>query len=160
LVLNLLANYFNVNIVTVRSRSNPYLTFIGKTVDIAIAKYVYDFLHTACASNLKDFIKSSRRKPARSTQENYLQGFIWGVASKLRQAKGELTESNSGLIVAEDARRAALENTLFDPKNLKPVRTEVIRENRAASVAGYIAGQQVQIRKPIESNAAGQLLLS
>jgi hypothetical protein len=160
LVLNLLQNYFNVNAIIIRSRTNPHITFIGKPVDIQIAIYVHEFLHTACATNLKEFIRSCRRKPARSTQENYLQGFIWGVSSKLREAKGHLAENQTGLIVAEDARRQAYEDSLFAGTKLMTTRTEVTRENRAAAHLGFIAGERVHIRKPIESNAAGQLLLS
>lgn len=166
-ILNLLQTYFNVSIVTqiipkwLRSETRqPKITFIGKTVDIQIAIYVYDFLHTCAASSLKEFIKEHRRRPSRSAQQNFIQGFIWGVASGLRQAKAELTEQQNALIVSEDGRRKQFSADYFKDTKLSVVKTEIDRQNRNASLKGFIEGQKVEIRNPLAPNSAGQLLLS
>jgi hypothetical protein len=165
-ILNLLQSYFNITIVSqpvpkwARTETRqPKITFIGKPVDIQIAIYVYDFLHTACAQALREFIKLHRRKPSRSTQENFIQGFVWGVSSKLREAKAELTEQQNALIVSEDGRREQFSDGYFKGGKLTPVKAEVSRENRAASAIGFHQGQKVEIRKPI-ATSAGPLLLS
>jgi hypothetical protein len=168
-ILNLLVAFFNVNVIINRVprlprgfvwAAKPSVTFIGKTVDIQIARYVYEFLHSACSAALRDFVNSRASKPARSTQENFVQGFIWGVANKLREAKAQLTEQQNGLIVSEHGRRDQFESGLYKQTDLKPVKSDLRRVNRDASFAGYIEGQKVEIRKPISTNAAGQQLLT
>jgi hypothetical protein len=166
-ILNLVQTYFNVSIVSqavpkwMRTPTRqPKLSFIGKPMDIQIAIYVYDFLHTACAQALRDFIKLHRRKPSRSTQENFIQGFVWGVSSKLSQSKAELNEQQNALIVSEDGRRKQFSDDYFNRCKLTPVKSEVSRENRAASAIGFHQGQKVEIRKPLSTSAVGQLLLS
>jgi hypothetical protein len=164
-ILNLLVAFFNVNIVltTVPRQANvakPTVTFIGKTVDIQIARYVYDFLHTARAASLRQFCKEFRRKPSRSSQENFIQGWIYGVARTLKKAQSDLSEQQNALIVSEDGRRRQCEESIFDPDKLKLVKSRDPRQNTGAVIAGFVQGQKVSIRKPLESNAAGQLLLS
>lgn len=154
-ILNLLCEFFNVNVVTNRHLS--MVTFIGKEVDIQIARYVYDFLHTACAAALREFAQGKRKLSA-NTKKNFVQGFIYGVAHKLRQAQGNLGPQTEALVLNERARREKFESSTF--QNLKPVKAEPDRRNDRASIAGFIQGEKVQIRKPIETNAAGQQLLA
>jgi hypothetical protein len=167
-ILNLLVSFFNVNIVVQPvpdwarkiNLKQPAITFIGKTVDIQIARYVYDFLHTVCATSLKQYAKALHRKPSRSTQENYIQGFIYGVSKALQESVATLSHQQSGLIVNEKARRKHFEETIFDPESLAVVKArDVSRKNMEAMTAGFLDGQKVNIRKPIETNGAGQLLL-
>lgn len=160
-ILNLLCEFFNVNVVF---RRRPWwvgtkseLTFIGKPVDIQIARYVYHFLHTACASALREFAQGKRKLSA-NTKKNFVQGFIYGVAHNLRQAQGNLGPQTEALLLNERARREKFESSTF--QNLKPVKAEPDRRNDRASIAGFIQGEKVQIRKPIETNAAGQQLLA
>lgn len=174
-LLNILAAFFNVNVILnhvppwMRTPTRqPYVTFIGTAVDIQIAHYVYDFLHTSCAQSLRVFLvgryglntrgKLRRRAPS-SVQKQFVLGFCYGLSDKLRKAKAALTENQNALIVHESARRDQFEDAAFDPKSLKLVKTDAGRRHENAVLAGFVHGQQVEIRKPIETNAAGQLLL-
>lgn len=162
-ILNLLKSFFNVNIVfqpRPRWCGVSSVTFLGKTVDIQIAKYVYDYLHTCCARSLKDFCRQQRRKPSKSTQENFIQGFIYGIAFKLRAAQAVLPHDQHGLVIKEGARREQAEAEMFSKAELRPVKAELKRRNERALVNGWHEGQKVEIRKPIEANAAGQLFLT
>lgn len=165
-ILNLLVAFFNVNVIINRVRARcfpilkPTVTFIGKPVDIQIARYVYDYLHTTCATCLKTFCAAQRRRPARSTQESFIQGFVYGVSSTLKAVQAELPESQNALIVSERGRRDQTEADQYKKQSLKPVKSELSRYNRDATLAGFIQGEKVQIRKPIATNAAGQLLLA
>lgn len=165
-LLNLLPTFFNVNVVLAcvpkwlrTAKNQPHVTFIGTTVDIQIARYVYDYLHTACAAALREFIQGHKRRPAASTQKQFVQGFVYGVARTLRAAKGELSEHQNAMIVSESGRRDQFQETAFNPDSLKPVKMDAGRRNYGAMISGVAAGERVEIRKPIASHAAGQLLL-
>jgi hypothetical protein len=167
-LLNLIATFFNVNVILqpvpawARSLTGrqPKVTFIGTTVDIQIARYVYDYLHTACAAALREFILSRKRRTSPSTQKQFVLGFCYGVSSKIWAAKAHLTEHQNALILHETARRDQFAETAFDPRTLKPVKADAGRRNENAVAAGFVEGEKVEIRKPIETNAAGQLLLT
>jgi hypothetical protein len=175
-ILNLLPAFFNVNVVIQSvpkwartATRQPHVTFIGTTVDIQIAHYVYDYLHTACKDALWQFCASKcglnrtgslRGRPAASTQKQFVTGFVYGVSHKLREAKASLTENQNALILHESARRDQFEQSAYAPKSLKPVKADPGRRNENAIHAGFIQGEKVEIRKPIATNATGQMLLT
>lgn len=167
-ILNLVVGYFNVSAVIqtvpIAARqlgiARPELVWIGKPVDIAIARYVYDFLHTACARALKVFCAGKSRRPARSTQETFIQGWIYGVGHKLHETELALSIDLRVLISREKQRREKFLDQLFG-RGMKPVKAEISgRGNREALLEGFARGKEVKIRKPIASNAAGQQLLA
>lgn len=165
-ILNLLQAHFNVSVILqcvpawMRTPTRqPHVTFVGTKLDIQIAWYVYEFLLLACTTALKEFC-TLRRKPAASTQKQFVLGFIYGVSSKLHKAKAELSEQQNALILSECGRRDQFQNAAFHPDLLKPVKSDAGRRNDNAVHAGFVQGKKVNIRKPIETNAAHQLLLA
>lgn len=164
-ILNLVNHFFNVSVVIrpvplwmrKQGLKKPSITWIGKTVDIQIAQYVYDFLNQAACTALKQFAQENRRKLSRAKQQSFIVGFCYGISSTLQKAQDALPEHGYGLILHERARRDQLESELFDPKNLKPVKSDLERRNPDAITSGFIAGQEIQIRKPLTQSAPLQL---
>jgi len=150
LILNLVKRFFRVEIVICL----PNVAFVGRQTDIAIAHYVHDFLLRALREGIRAYQSEMKRKLSRTRRQNFVQGWIYGVAAKLNDAAQQL--------VVEDARYALIA-TDADPrvqdamKQFYPEtytrKTPTIRRDRTAMESGWITGKKVDIHQPLAGPA-------
>lgn len=158
-VFSLLQTYFHVTVCL----SKPEMIVIGKPTDVLLARYVHDFLLRAgrdCLRTYEREEKAARRRMTTNKRAGYLTGFIYGVAAMLRRARQTLvlTESQTALVVAEDAARARLLAELVPHRAGVSALTEG-RKNRTAMEAGYAQGRATTINQPLEGSGRATLLL-
>lgn len=149
LAINLVGAHFNVRPIF----GKPAVTFIGTEADIAMAKYVVEFLVTTsrrCREQWEREEVSARRRIATNKRHHFTAGFFYGIGSKLGQRSKVLAISQPryALIVRDaDQRRKDYEDEHFDTVPMDPIRHP--RKNRDALIAGFIAGSETKIAQPI-----------
>ncbi len=147
-VLSILLNFFHVGVCV----SKPRVIFAGRPTDIAIAKYVHDFLLRAGTDCLKAYDRNERKERRRMTtakRAGFIAGFIYGVVSTLQKASDaiQLDDAKAALIVAEEqAREAEMDKVAPNRQKVKRIET---RKNKTALAHGFHAGRATKIQTPI-----------
>jgi hypothetical protein len=159
LVLNIVLNYFNVNVVSADS-SRGDVCFIGLPSDIEIAKYVFEFLVWSCRDGLKRYQKEQPRKLSRTKRENFIAGFVYGVRSQLRSAKEQLQieESKTALVIAAEQHRQEYQDQLYP--QTKEIATKLSRLNDSALMTGFAHGEKTSISPAVGAAAVQTRLLT
>ena len=158
LAINLVGAHFNVRPIFGR----PEVTFIGTATDIAMAKYVVEFLVTTsrrCLGQWEREEVADRRRITANKRHYFTAGFFYGISSKLGAKEKTLAieQPRYALIVRDaDQRRKEYSDEHFDTEPMEPIRHP--RKNRAALVAGFIVGKQTEIGEPLGEAAAVPLL--
>lgn len=147
-VLSILLNFFHVSVCV----SRPRVIFAGRPTDIAIAKFVHDFLLRAGTDCLKAYDRAERvakRRMTTAKRAGFIAGFVYGVMSTLRQAGStlQLDDAKTALICAEEkAREAEMDKVAPNRHKVKRIET---RKNQTALQRGFTAGRETKIQTPI-----------
>jgi len=160
LVGEILVNYFPVRCCLHRN----HLVVIGFEQDVSIAGYVFSFLVGACNRSVSDYVKrekKARRKVSLEKKQNFIRGWMYGVAHNLRRAdhtSPTLEDSKTALVVADRKRRI---ESRFDElfPTAKDLKIEEGRKNSTALTSGWLAGKSTSIHQPLSNTQQGTLLL-
>ncbi len=140
LILNVVKRFFRVEIIACR----PNVAFIGRRTDIALAHYVHDFLVRALRDSLRAFKGQMRRK-------SFIQGWIYGVAFKLKETSEQMAveDSRFALVKLDEDPRVRAAADAFYPVT-ETAKIDLKRKNPSAMMEGWVTGKKVDIRKPLE----------
>lgn len=148
-LLSMMRRFFHVEPCIMGRR----VMFVGRTTDVAIAGFVWDFLRGACKRCLaayKEHERAARRKTTPLKTRNFTAGFGWGVWDKLsasRAAAPVLSDSSSALVLAEEsARKARLAELVPNTASVKPRAQKLVR---SAAGHGFAAGKATEIHTPL-----------
>lgn len=159
LVLNIVVNFFNVEVCLCA----PRVLFVGLAHDVVIARYVFDFLVWAIKKETAAFAideKKARRVVNGAKRHNFIQGFIYGVASKLNEAKTHALEDQKWALVLSE-RKKAREDYLGElVPNTRTRQIKGPRENKTALMRGWERGRETNINRPLEGAQRGTLALA
>ena len=147
-IFGLLRRFFHVTTCL----DKPCMVVVGKAADLAIARYVHDFLLRAGRAALKaDELseKRARRRMTAAKRVGFLNGFCYGIAAQLEAAKETLRlgDSHKALVVAEEKEREAhMKEIVGETSPLKPLKQT---KNQGAVWRGFVQGQATQIHRPL-----------
>jgi hypothetical protein len=146
LILNLVKRFFRVDIIA----DLPNIAYIGRETDISIAQYVYDYLLRALRGGLRVYQAEVRRKLSRTRKQNFIQGWIYGVAFKLEAAAKQLAveDSRFAMVKVEEDPRVRAAAKQFYPRT-RPVKTKLHRKDLSAMEVGWRNGKNVDIHQPL-----------
>jgi hypothetical protein len=135
-----------------RGTSQYCITFVGTAWDIQIAVYVYTFL-------IRAFRDAWRIRRGRARNRHaFMHGMYHGLCSKLDEQRKQQV-SGEGLIFVGRA-LARRENYLQRFGKLGSQDTTPDADATAASLAGYMAGRDTEIRSGITNNGIAAPLLT
>lgn len=150
-ILPLLTAHFFVKIVKSRRTGATVHHILGRSENVEVAKYVFDFLNSSFRQLWLNYKQATNCGTA-SKQSFYL-GLYGGLNTQLSNARKNV-ESETGLVVVEDdPALARFMQAAFN--NLKhEKRGKVKLRDREAQNAGHEAGKNLKIRRGLDS--AGQ----
>jgi len=155
LAANLLGPFFNVSVV--RCRGN--VKFVGLPQDIEIARYVWEFLSETAHRLVREQRALLRGRFTENRRRNFLYGFFYGVASKLRASKAQLIPEGSSTALALVDRAA--ERHDFVAEQIGPTHTFALarpkRRDPDAMTSGYQRGKAVEIRRAMAGSQSARL---
>jgi hypothetical protein len=153
--LNIVHNYFNVNVVW----SRPDAVVIGTETEVEIAWYVIGFLSQAASRGLRQHQMESARKLSPAKKRGYVAGFFYGVSSKLRVTREtlEIEGPLNALVLRRDQERKEYQDTQFQTATI-PERS--LKKNKDSLRAGYVDGWTTEINKGLEGKQTSALLLN
>jgi hypothetical protein len=157
-IFNILMRFFKVEVCL----SNPQVIFVGRETDVAIAGYVYDFLVGVLSRLLREFgeaEKKARRVVNANKKKNFIQGFIYGISSKLSESEVQLqiADQQSALVVVEKQARVAYLDELVPNRATKKLTSPKL--NRTALMSGFREGEKTTIHQPLNGGARETLAL-
>lgn len=159
LVSNILAGYFNVRICHTR----PHIAILGFESDVTIAGYVFDFLVRSCSRAVSEYSaqeKRYRRKMFAAKRENYIRGWMYGVASNLLKQEHlrALPGTSTHLVLSNQKREL---DDFFDKEfpRAKPAARKAGKQNQTALTSGWLAGKKTTITTPLDGSEQQTLLL-
>ncbi len=120
-------------------RAGRKLNFVGTSVDVQIALYVYVFLtrrFAYCWAHHRGLMRNRR---------SFVHGMYWGIYSKLKEAEPPEPPHAPGLVLAE---RNAYIGAVFGPTENNESKSPD-RLAQAAAWAGYLKGRETEIRRPL-----------
>lgn len=142
-------HYFRVRTIWER----PDLAVVGFETDVTIAGYVFAFLVRACSQALKDYVaaeRKGRRKVTTRKKQSFIQGWMYGVATTLRDPDApchEIQDSKTALIIAEKKSQVDKHfEQLFPDCISSPIRKKPF--NKTALWHGYRRGKDTSITTP------------
>lgn len=147
--LNIAHAWFNVNITVMMGASKALV--VGTKLDIELASYVVTFLVRSCRDSLskwKQEEKIRRRKTTGAKAQNFIQGFFWGVAARLREQRETMCAQNEGLAIVLSNGREAREEAAKGFRGKGRVTTVELarpRMDRRASLSGFLHGNKTDI---------------
>lgn len=149
-IFNVLVTFFHVTVCV----STPDMVVIGKAADLAIARYVYDFLLREGRASLRkyeQFEKSERRRMTPAKRTGYLKGFVYGIFANLDRSRVKLAlgDAHAALVVAEEREREAHLDELVPNRQTITARKQ--RMNRTALEHGFDDGRATSINTPLGS---------
>jgi hypothetical protein len=160
LITNLVITFFPVKITLHEKRTikgwrmvtEKDLVFMGTEQDVAIARYVFDFLVGASSRAMSTYVageKKARRRVTPRKKAGFLQGWIYGVASRLKPAtqSAALGEGKAIILKRRETALAAYAREQFP--NAGAVDREKKKTNDDALTAGWIEGRKTSIRTPV-----------
>jgi hypothetical protein len=156
-LLGVASAYFHVEVCVCRKR----VLLVGRTTDVQIAGYVFDFLRRSGRECLRSYEAAEKRQRRRMTplkRGNFLAGFVWGVRSKLAETREhlQLTESQTALVLAEGAAREEKMAELVPNTRKLPERKQ--RLIRSAALCGYVSGRNTRIHQPLRGTPGNERL--
>lgn len=160
LIANLVIAFFPVRITLASERkfkgwrlvSDKELVFMGTDQDVAIARYVFDFLVGASSRAMSAYVANERKERRRVTprkKAGFLQGWVYGVSSRLKKPAGAAA-LGAGKAIVLQRRETALE--AYQRKqfpNAGDVKREKKKINDDALTAGWIEGRKTSVRTPV-----------
>lgn len=157
-VFGILQTFFHVTVC----RRGAEMLVIGRTQDVAIARYVHDFLlRTAreCLRVWEGCEKADRRRVTLNKRASYLTGFFWGISGKLAASRETmpLTDNQRAIVLTEKAAREAVLNDLVPQR--ETLKALPARRNLDALGAGLRDGEKTNIHQPLGGATGGVLLL-
>jgi hypothetical protein len=160
LIGNLVMTYFPVRLTIFskygfkRGRLVPEkeLAFMGTEQDVAIAIYVFDFLVGASSRAMSAYVageKKARRRATPRKKAGFLQGWVYGVASRLKrpEATAALGEGKAIILKRRETALAAYAREQFP--NAGEIDREKKKTNDDALTAGWIEGRKTTVRTPV-----------
>lgn len=138
----------------IRGTSQYCITLIGTSWDTQIAIYVYKFLVYQFRQCWK-----TRRGRARN-RHAFMHGMYHGICSKLDEQRIQTPPSDGALILI--SRGLALRSAYMEKRfgQTEKINTTPDADAQAASLAGYLAGRDTNIRTAINGNGRSVPLLS
>lgn len=146
--------FFNVDVILGR----PSFIMVGTRSDIAIATYVYEFCCGCLSRSLSAFARESRRL-SKTKRHNYIAGWIYGLASTLKQQRAALMEATVGMdlmIRSEAQRRADYVTTHIATRDATFKKRH--RHDHSAMIAGILDGKQTKINAGLGSRNSTLLI--
>jgi hypothetical protein len=169
--LNVLVAFFHVDVcvhrvspIRVRLKlAKPEVTFVGRASDITIAHYVFEFVVRSgrrCEAEWAKGERAMRRKVTGNKRRNFMQGFIYGLTSRLSEARKSqpMDDSKTAIVVAERAERERYMDGLVG--KTKPIQIEEGRRNDSAIMAGFGRGRDTTIAQPLNAAPGAPLALA
>jgi len=146
--LNICVRFFHVEVCIYR----PRVVFVGTPTDIAIANYVCGFLQQQGRRFLREWEAEERKarlKVTKNKRENFIQGFIYGIAANLTEAnRFAMDDAKFAIVLAEQkSRRSAAMDALIP--NRETAQRIIKRENTTAIMAGWRKGKETKIAPAI-----------
>ena len=166
-VTGILLEFFHVRIVALRDRRDgcSSIALIGSVADVALARWVYEFLSGAFVRLWRDYQR--REGVGVRHRESYYRGLFRGLTIKLEAGKQEnrdaFTAATGGdyelMIASKDARLEAWLKDAFD--NLRKGRTNKLGEieHPEAFLSGREDGRSLEIFKPLDTSESRGLVL-
>jgi len=152
LALNLVHAFFNVSCV----RGRGSVKFVGLPQDIEIARYVWEFLSETARGLVHEQRALLRGRFTENRRRNFIFGFFYGVASRLRGSEALLIPEGSSTALALVDRAA--ERKDFVAAEIGPTQDLTIalpkRKDPDAMTRGYVLGKAVEIRKAVGAPAS------
>lgn len=151
----ILLSHFKVRtcVVSYGGWQSTELSIVGFESDVTIAGYVFHFLVRACQRAVVDFVateRKARRVMNAKKKEDYIYGWMWGVASNLRGQKTSepsLMDSQTALVLADKKRRVddRFAELFPDTKKIEG------KTKKMTTVAhkGFMAGKSTSIHQPL-----------
>ncbi|MBA3603593.1 MAG: DUF2786 domain-containing protein [Parachlamydiaceae bacterium] len=155
-IAKILETYF-VNIVFSRSQGFIYLEILGSAVNLEIAEYVADFLHTEL-ENLWSFAQFKHTQLKGATAKNsFFLGIARGYCDKINFLKKEyVAETKNALMI--------IEKKLMDAADKVYSRLKQTRSHAnfcpTSSALGEKMGRELQINSAINSSKNSSALIS
>lgn len=156
--LQIVNTFFHVTVVILNCR----ILFVGRSSDIVIAEYAYEFLVKAGSRCLKQFEteeRGARRKVNQAKRRNYLEGFFYGIARTLSGLRTQqtLTDAQLALVIHEKASRDQVIKEVCG--KTKDVPLALGRKVRSALDAGFEQGRDTRINQPLGTSPGSPLQL-
>lgn len=162
--LNLIHNYFNVDVTCIRRGGRCLI--VGTALDVELAEYVCTYLVRACRQCLahwKDGERRHRRKTSGGKVASFIEGFFLGLRVKLHAQRKSQAEQHAGLALALALEDGARARNVFARSVLTGKITTItmpqLRRHRQSGSAGFIAGQSTEIRSGLRGGAPSPCLL-
>lgn len=151
LAVGLASRFFNVQAVL----TYPDVVLIGTKADIAVARYVIDYL----ARTVEACAHAERRQHGlrftENRRRNYVAGFFYAVSSSLDQEREQLMLTNNvyALTVTTGIEKRRKKEREIFPKTKPQHNPRPKRVDRNWLHAGWVAGKQVQIKPAVATSA-------
>jgi hypothetical protein len=160
LALNIAVNYFNVSACIDRGRKEVVL--VGQSDAIEVADYIVGFLVRACRWQAKNYSTKelqARRRMTSGKRAAFIAGFFTGISVQLREGRFDLMRHNTELaiVLATDEKRRDEELARIVGK-MTSIKTKPLRRS-AATIAGFCAGRDTKLNRPLAGNGQGVLAL-
>ena len=155
LALGVASRFFNVNVVL----RYPHVSFIGTKTDIAVARYVFDFLSAEADRCVVHTRKEYRHKFTENRRRNFLAGWFYAINASLDKGKERLALEENRLalvLVNNEARRDQKSAELF-PNTVTIPLPSPKRKERTWLYHGFLEGKKVQIRPGIAARGTVEL---
>lgn len=159
--MGIVITFFNVSACL----DKPRVVFVGSETDIAIARYVYEFIVAAGKRQLRDFEndeRSVRRRMTPNKRRGFYQGFIYGISRQLTDRRKQMQIEDGGktaiVLVEKQRQRDELLAEVVGGKTKTIVHREM-RKNLDALWSGYVAGSNTKINKPLSGTREAVLAL-
>lgn len=149
-ITSLLGEYFFVRIVTRRDRRAGKTIFIilGEETNVAVARYVYEFLHRAFKDLWKQYQKETGAKSG--SKQSYYMGLYKGLQEQFK-AKHREVVTDRGLILVKDGDLERFVKDNFD--RLRSSSQKVNLNDARAKEQGFEKGKSLHISRGIESSS-------
>jgi hypothetical protein len=156
LALNVVLNFFNVTPVL----SYPNVKWIGTTANVAIGKYVWEFVASACDRAVSEEKQNWPTKFTENRRRNYIFGFFNGVFHSLNEGKEQFALANNqyGLVLAKDEDRRKIKLEEECPHTRKILNPGPKRRDRNWMAAGWQKGRDLEINPGLAPPAEEKVL--
>jgi len=153
LALNLIAAFFNVNVVMRATDA----VFIGRPADIKVAQYVLGFITQSVDAEVRKWRKFVGHRFTENARRNYIHGWFYAVINGLDNRKQQLVQESHSLavILSDNADKRDAETKEMFPVTQPVDIMKPKRINRNWLNLGYGDGEKLRLHPAIE--AAGKL---
>jgi len=127
------------------------LTFVGTKTNIEIARYIHNFLINCFRREWKLKTKKLRNRKA------FMYGMYAGLYYKLTLTEPKQSEKEGIILVGDKLQIENYMKEIFGKFNQQSVKPDHI--SITAQIAGYVAGQNIDIRPAINTKESNHLLI-